>query len=65
MFLCLCLLQRPPFSINLFSPEEVTTILNYIFNSYVRHYKLYKYIFTPQVSITISYSSQISFFNYS
>lgn len=49
--LCLsvCPQQRPPFSINLFSYEEVTCILKYIYNSYVRHYKLYKYIFTPQV----------------
>uniref|UniRef100_A0A8C4DM01 Uncharacterized protein n=1 Tax=Dicentrarchus labrax TaxID=13489 RepID=A0A8C4DM01_DICLA len=41
--------RRPPFSINLFSSEEVSCILQYIHNSYVRHYKLYKYIFTPQV----------------
>ncbi|XP_030255200.1 cilia- and flagella-associated protein 119 [Sparus aurata] len=46
--------RRPPFSINLFSSEEVTGILNYIFNSYVRHYKLYKYIFTPQVKLDLS-----------
>ncbi|XP_073346290.1 cilia- and flagella-associated protein 119 [Pagrus major] len=46
--------RRPPFSINLFSSEEVTGILNYLFNSYMRHYKLYKYIFTPQVKLDLS-----------
>ncbi|XP_076616834.1 cilia- and flagella-associated protein 119 [Chaetodon auriga] len=46
--------RRPPFSINLFSSDEVTCILNYIYNSYVRHYKLYKYIFTPQVKLDLS-----------
>ncbi|CAJ1080846.1 coiled-coil domain-containing protein 189 isoform X1 [Xyrichtys novacula] len=46
--------RRPPFSINLFSPEEGSCILKYIYNSYVRHYKLYKYIFTPQVKLDLS-----------
>ncbi|XP_051274214.1 coiled-coil domain-containing protein 189 isoform X2 [Dicentrarchus labrax] len=46
--------RRPPFSINLFSSEEVSCILQYIHNSYVRHYKLYKYIFTPQVKLDLS-----------
>ncbi|KAM9336624.1 cilia- and flagella-associated protein 119 [Symphorus nematophorus] len=45
--------RRPPFSINLFSSEEVNCILHYIRNSYVRHYKLYKYIFTPQVKLDL------------
>ncbi|XP_034414636.1 coiled-coil domain-containing protein 189 isoform X2 [Cyclopterus lumpus] len=46
--------RRPPFSINLFSFEEVGCILNYIHNSYLRHYKLYKYIFSPQVKLDLS-----------
>ncbi|XP_056285335.1 coiled-coil domain-containing protein 189 isoform X3 [Pseudoliparis swirei] len=46
--------RRPPFSINLFSSEEVACILKYIHNSYLRHYKLYKYIFTPQVKLDLS-----------
>ncbi|XP_070782735.1 cilia- and flagella-associated protein 119 [Enoplosus armatus] len=46
--------RRPPFSINLFSSEEVNCILKHIHNSYVRHYKLYKYIFTPQVKLDLS-----------
>nr|XP_020461838.1 coiled-coil domain-containing protein 189 isoform X2 [Monopterus albus] len=46
--------RRPPFSINLFSFKEATCILEYIHNSYMRHYKLYKYIFTPQVKLDLS-----------
>uniref|UniRef100_A0A3Q3LKW9 Uncharacterized protein n=1 Tax=Mastacembelus armatus TaxID=205130 RepID=A0A3Q3LKW9_9TELE len=43
--------RRPPFSIKLFSSGEVKCIFEYIHNSYMNHYKLYKYIFTPQVRI--------------
>lgn len=46
--------RRPPFSINLFNLEEVSRIYKYIYNSYMRHYKLYKYIFTPQVKLDLS-----------
>ncbi|KAM7381829.1 hypothetical protein PAMA_012609 [Pampus argenteus] len=48
--------RRPPFSVNLFSSEEVNCIFKYIHNSYLRHYKLYKYIFTPQVKLDLSLS---------
>ncbi|XP_069374045.1 cilia- and flagella-associated protein 119 isoform X2 [Paralichthys olivaceus] len=46
--------RRPPFSINLFGSKEADFILKYIYNSYMRHYKLYKYIFTPQVKLDLS-----------
>ncbi|XP_068614502.1 cilia- and flagella-associated protein 119-like [Brachionichthys hirsutus] len=46
--------RRPPFSINLFSCEEVNSIFQYIYDGYMRHYKLYKYIFTPQVKLDLS-----------
>ncbi|XP_010770439.1 cilia- and flagella-associated protein 119 [Notothenia coriiceps] len=48
--------RRPPFSINLFNSEEATCILNYIYNRYVRHYKLYKYIFAPQLQLDLSFT---------
>ncbi|KAJ0015845.1 hypothetical protein NQD34_014135, partial [Periophthalmus magnuspinnatus] len=41
--------RQPPFSINLYNSEEVTSIYKYIHNSYMRHYRLYKSVFTPQV----------------
>ncbi|KAM9425875.1 cilia- and flagella-associated protein 119 [Pholidichthys leucotaenia] len=46
--------RRPPFSISLFGYDEVNHIFDYIHNSYMRHYKLYKYIFTPQVKLDLS-----------
>ncbi|KAK2820227.1 hypothetical protein Q5P01_023186 [Channa striata] len=46
--------RRPPFSINLFNSEEVNCIFKYIYNNYMRHFKLYKYIFTPQIKLDLS-----------
>ncbi|KAF7647161.1 hypothetical protein LDENG_00176570 [Lucifuga dentata] len=46
--------RRPPFSIDLFSSDKVTYVLKFIHSSYLRHYKLYKYIFTPQVKLDLS-----------
>ncbi|XP_072229218.1 cilia- and flagella-associated protein 119 [Leuresthes tenuis] len=46
--------RRPPFSIDIFSFQEVECILKYIHSNYLRHYKLYKYIFTPQVTLDLS-----------
>ncbi|KAL1264500.1 hypothetical protein QQF64_004855 [Cirrhinus molitorella] len=48
--------RRPPFSIDLFSSEQVTEILSYFINTYMRHYFIYKYIFTPEVQLDISLS---------
>ena len=41
--------QRPPFSIDLFGANEVRKIVEYVINTYFRHFKLYKYAFTPRV----------------
>ncbi|XP_026876447.1 coiled-coil domain-containing protein 189 isoform X2 [Electrophorus electricus] len=46
--------RRPPFSISLFSLEQVTDITKYFINTYMRHYMLYKYIFTPQMYMDLS-----------
>ncbi|XP_017551363.1 coiled-coil domain-containing protein 189 [Pygocentrus nattereri] len=48
--------RRPPFSISLFSLEEVNQIIKYLINTYMRHYVLYKYIFTPQMHLDLSLS---------
>ncbi|KAJ8362360.1 hypothetical protein AAFF_G00378300 [Aldrovandia affinis] len=48
--------MRPPFSINLFNSEQVTQILQYLTNTYFRHYALYKHIFTTQVQLDLSLS---------
>ncbi|XP_040319125.1 cilia- and flagella-associated protein 119 isoform X1 [Herpailurus yagouaroundi] len=46
--------QRPPFSINLFREEQLLALADYVVNTYFRHFKLYKYVFTPQVRLDLS-----------
>ncbi|XP_072127579.1 cilia- and flagella-associated protein 119 isoform X2 [Mobula birostris] len=46
--------QRPPFSIDLFSAEQVKLITEYVIDTYFRHFKLYKYVFTPQIRMDLS-----------
>ncbi|XP_056153602.1 coiled-coil domain-containing protein 189 [Lampris incognitus] len=46
--------RRPPFSVDLYSYQEVARILEYIQGTYIRHHNLYKYIFTPQVRLDLS-----------
>ncbi|XP_055006498.1 coiled-coil domain-containing protein 189 [Boleophthalmus pectinirostris] len=46
--------RQPPFSIDLYNSEEVTSIYKYIYNSYMRHYRLYKFVFTPQLKLDLS-----------
>ncbi|XP_073490805.1 cilia- and flagella-associated protein 119 isoform X2 [Aquarana catesbeiana] len=49
--------HRPPFSIEVFTQQQLPHISDYVLNTYFRHFKLYKYIFTPQVclDLTVSY----------
>lgn len=46
--------QRPPHSIELFTPDEIRKITEYTVNTYFRHFKMYKYAFTPLVSPIVS-----------
>lgn len=46
--------KRPPYSIDLFSPDEVRKITEYVINTYFRHFKMYKYVFTPLVRLDLS-----------
>ncbi|KAG7507741.1 hypothetical protein JOB18_043231 [Solea senegalensis] len=48
--------RRPPFSISLFNSTEADCVLKYIHHSYMRHCKLYKYIFTPQVKLDMTFT---------
>lgn len=48
------LFQRPPHSIELFTPDEIRKITEYTVNTYFRHFKMYKYAFTPLVSPIVS-----------
>ncbi|XP_022443978.1 coiled-coil domain-containing protein 189 isoform X4 [Delphinapterus leucas] len=47
-------IKRPPFSINLFKEEQLLALADYVVNTYFRHFKLYKYVFTPQVRLDLS-----------
>ncbi|XP_053117523.1 cilia- and flagella-associated protein 119 [Hemicordylus capensis] len=49
-------IRRPPFSIDLFNQDQLVLITDYVINTYFRHFKLYKYAFTPQVRLDISFS---------
>ncbi|EPQ17548.1 hypothetical protein D623_10014490 [Myotis brandtii] len=46
--------RRPPFSINLFKEQQLLALADYVVNTYFRHFKLYKYVFTPQVRLDLS-----------
>lgn len=46
--------HRPPWSIELYDTQQLEEITNYVINSYFRHYKLYKYTFTPKVRLDLS-----------
>lgn len=48
--------NRPPHSIELFTPDEVRKITEYAVNTYFRHFKMYKYAFTPLVRLDLSLS---------
>ncbi|XP_013360219.1 PREDICTED: coiled-coil domain-containing protein C16orf93 homolog isoform X2 [Chinchilla lanigera] len=46
--------KRPPFSVDLFKEEQLLALADYVVNTYFRHFKLYKYVFTPQVRLDLS-----------
>ncbi|XP_078394254.1 cilia- and flagella-associated protein 119 isoform X2 [Cetorhinus maximus] len=58
LVLCHSVAGKPPFSIDLFNGDEVNLVTDYIVDTYFRHFKLYKYIFTRQIrlDLTISYA---------
>lgn len=46
--------QRPPYSTGLFTLAEVKTIMNWMLDTYYRHYKLYMYTFTDRVLMSVT-----------
>lgn len=40
--------RRPPFSCGVFSQAEMQAVLDWMLNTYYRHYKLYQYAFTKR-----------------
>eukprot|EP00879_Flechtneria_rotunda_P014718 GHRR01015379.1.p1 GENE.GHRR01015379.1~~GHRR01015379.1.p1 ORF type:complete len:276 (+),score=103.63 GHRR01015379.1:522-1349(+) len=47
-------IQRPPFSVGVFSQDQMRSILDWMLDTYFRHYKLYQYAFTNRVTMSIS-----------
>ena len=52
--------NRPPYSVCIFSPNEVKSINEYVLSTYFKHFKLYKYAFTKKVHLNLflSYSGE-------
>mmetsp|Transcript_12783 Transcript_12783/g.21615 ORF Transcript_12783/g.21615 Transcript_12783/m.21615 type:complete len:176 (+) Transcript_12783:344-871(+) len=46
-------LQRPPYSIFIFSEAESQRIVDFMLNSFFRHYSLYEYSFKPKVELVL------------
>lgn len=47
--------KRPPYSVALFSVDQVKKLSTYTVNTYFRHFKMYKYAFTPKVRLDLSF----------
>lgn len=47
--------NRPPFSLKLFEPNQIKICLEYFFNTYFRHFKLYKLVFTPTIKLDVKF----------
>lgn len=48
-------IKRPPYSVALFSVDQVKKLTSYAVNTYFRHFKMYKYAFTPKVRLDLSF----------
>lgn len=52
--------QRPPFSRSIFSMAQVKAITDYVLSTYFKHYKMYKFVFTQRLllSLSLQYSGE-------
>ena len=46
-------IQRPPFSIAIFSVQEVQLILDFALETLLRHFSLYEFAFNPRVELIL------------
>ena len=53
--------HRPPFSLQIFSTKQLELVFNYIFSSYFKQFKFYKYVFSDAIKLNVKfqYSNQI------
>mmetsp|Transcript_44370 Transcript_44370/g.73953 ORF Transcript_44370/g.73953 Transcript_44370/m.73953 type:complete len:276 (+) Transcript_44370:252-1079(+) len=49
--------QRPPYSVSLFSFQAVKDITDWVIDTYYRHYKLYQYAFTERFTLDVKETS--------
>ena len=50
--------ERPPHSVGIFSVADVKEMIDYVSNSYYRHFSLYKFIFTKRSVVQLSQQQQ-------
>uniref|UniRef100_A0A7S2SS91 Uncharacterized protein n=1 Tax=Rhizochromulina marina TaxID=1034831 RepID=A0A7S2SS91_9STRA len=48
--------NRSPWAVRVFSEDDVARIISYMLNSYFRHFKMYKLIFTRKLQVTLDQS---------
>merc|ERR1712224_341367 len=46
--------QRPPYSVGVFTLPQLKAINDFVLNGFFRHYKLYRYVFTKEQRLTIT-----------
>lgn len=47
-------IQRPPYTVKVYSSDETIKIFNFIQDNYLKHYSLYSYGFTPHKDVIIT-----------
>lgn len=50
-------IERPPFAVAIFNPSDVKLAANHIFKTYIRHLKLYQYVFGAHNTLTLQATS--------
>ena len=45
--------QRPPYSVGIFTLPELKAINDFVLNGFFRHYKMYRYVFTKEQRLTV------------
>lgn len=46
-------IQRPPFSIQIFTDEEALKIIQFALQTFLRHFSLYEFAFKPRVELVL------------
>merc|ERR1719343_337563 len=53
--------ERPPWSVGIFSFDDIKAIMDYVHNTFFRHYKLYMYAFMTHCDLSFSVNSPVAF----